>query len=311
MPVHPQVQQMLDQLYASGWKEVSGLTVAEARAQSDYYASLRKFPQTIPDVKTSDHSLPRELGQQISLRVYQPITSSFDAAIIFYHGGGYVVSNLQAYDVFCRWMCAELGATVISVDYRFAPEFPFPTPIEDGYTALEWVAAQREKLGISDKHLIVAGDSAGAHLAAMVSILSRDRKGPKIDAQWLLYPWVDNDISRNSYSQYAKGYALTTAAMQWFDQHFRSQNKSAVFPAYPMQVDNLAGLPPAVIIPAECDPLHDEGQAYAEKLQEAGNVVYCNEASGMVHGFINQYGVPASFTATMEMFRLFKQSRGF
>ncbi|HVV68225.1 MAG TPA: alpha/beta hydrolase [Gammaproteobacteria bacterium] len=309
MPLHPQIQQMLDQLYASGWKEVSGLTVAEARAQSDYYASLRKFPQPIPDVKTYDHSLPRESGQQITLRVYQPSTTSFDATIIFYHGGGYVLSNLQAYDVFCRWMCAELGANIVSVDYRLAPEYPFPTPIEDGYAALEWVATQRKKLDLDDKHIIVVGDSAGAHLATMVSILSRDRKGPKIDGQWLFYPWVDNDLSRNSYNQYAQGYSLTTAGMQWFDQHFRSQNKPAAFPTYPMKIDNLAGLPPAVIIPAECDPLRDEGFAYAKKLQEAGNVVLLHEASGMVHGFINQYAVPASFAATMEAFKLFKQSR--
>jgi len=206
-------------------------------------------------------------------------------AIIFYHGGGYVLSCMQHYDVFCRWMSSELGATVISVDYRLAPEHPFPTPIEDGYFALEWIVSHAEKLLIKDKPLIVAGDSAGAHLAAMVSILCRDRAGPKIAWQWLIYPWLDNDFSNASYQTYAKGYLNDMATMKWFDGHFMSKEDGVSFPGYPSQVDDLTNLPPAYIISAEHDPLRDEAYVYSQKLQAAGNTAYYDCALGMTHGF--------------------------
>lgn len=306
MPLHPQVKQMLEQLYASGWKDVSDLTVLEARAQSDYYAGLRQFPQPLPQVAVTDFHLPREQQQNILLRVYQPQHASLDAAIIYYHGGGYVLSSVQHYDTLCRWMCDEMGTTVISVDYRLAPEYPFPTPIEDGYAALEWVAENADKLHIAGKKLVVAGDSAGAHLATMVSILSRDRSGPQIAWQWLIYPWVDNDLSRASYQTYAEGYALTTRAMQWFDKHFLQNSIDMTFPAYPFQVSDLAHLPPAFIISAECDPLHDEAYAYSKRLKDAGNVVHYEFAPGMIHGFLNHYALPVSFDITANLFDKFK-----
>jgi acetyl esterase len=301
MSLHPQVKRMLDQLYEVGWQDVPLLTVAEARQQYDFYAGLRQFPQDLPPIGTEDFELRRASHQGVLLRTYYPPILTRNAVIIYYHGGGYVLSSLQHYDALCRWICSEMGMPVIAVDYRLAPENPFPDPIEDGYAALEWVTEQ-----FSNKERIVAGDSAGAHLAAMVSILSRDRKGPEISRQWLIYPWVDQNTVHASYKIYGEGYLLTTAGIQWYTRHFLSRGNNADFPAFPLQVENLSNLPPTCIIAAECDPLHDEAYVFSEKLQEAGNKVYCDYAPGMVHGFINQYAIPACFNAAKNVFLKFK-----
>ena len=304
--LHPELKKFLQDVYASSWRDITTLSIEEARNQFNKYAEMRKFPKPLQNLDTSDYCISREDNQHISLRVYQPKISEVDAVIIFYHGGGYVLSSMQHYDVFCRWLCSELGVTVVSVDYRLAPEHPFPTPIEDGYFALEWIVSEAEKLLIKDKRIIVAGDSAGAHLAAMVSILSRDRAGPKIAWQWLIYPWLDNDFTHPSYQAYATGYLNETATMKWFDKHFMPNNVKAAFSGYPSQTKDLRNLPPAYIVSAEHDPLRDEAYVYSKKLEVADNVVHYECALGMIHGFLNQYSLSVSFNSTMKIFGKFR-----
>ncbi len=307
MALNSEIKIALEALYASDWQDVSVLSPVAAREQSKRFAELRKFPQALPKPAISDFTIAAEEHQNILLRHYQPATVATNAVIVFYHGGGYVLGNVEQYDPACRWMADELQTPVISVDYRLAPEHPFPAQIEDGYAALEWVAAHREKLGMKDAQLVVAGDSAGAHLAAMVSILARDRKGPAIAWQWLMYPWVDNNFSRSSYHTYAEGYGLSTAGMQWFDAKYLADGKVAAYPAYPLQVQELGNLPPAFVVVAECDVLHDEGVEYIQKLESAGNKVFSHYAEGMIHGFLNLYPVAACFNASRKMFTEFKK----
>lgn len=307
-PLNPEVKTALEALYASDWRDPSLLTPVAAREQSRRFAEMRVFPKELPAIATKDIKIPSKDHHTIAARLYSPQQPTGDGALIFFHGGGYVVGNVEQYNPICNWLCAELNMPLISVDYRLSPEFPFPTPIEDGYAALEWITHHAVELGWQDKKIIVGGDSAGGHLAAMISILARDRQGPAIAGQWLLYPWVDDDFASPSYQNYADGFALSKAAMQWFSQQFLAGNHQTNYPAFPLHADNLTNLPPAYIITAECDVLHDEGEKYAEKLKAAGNVVHAELAPGMIHGFLSLYPIPACYQAMTKIIATVKNS---
>lgn len=307
MALHPEVKKMLDVLYASGWVDPSELTPQAAREQSERYAKLRQFPGSIPDVKTTDHQIPVDSQQKILARCYYLENEAPAATILFYHGGGYVLSDISQYDTVCRWICSVLEMPIVAIEYRLAPEYPFPTPIEDGYQALCWVATNAQKLALKNDKFIVMGDSAGAHLAAMVSLLARDRSGPRISWQWLIYPWVDNDASRPSYDKFFTGYGLTTPAMKWFDNLYLRGHHDPGYPAYPLQFTDFTHLPHSYVVVAENDVLHDEGKLYAEKLRSGDNTVYIDTAEGMIHGFINHYSIPAGFNAALTMFKKMKR----
>jgi acetyl esterase len=303
MTLHPQVKIFLEAAAKAGLKDYSELSVAQAREQYNKIAALRVFPKTLPEIQTKDISIARTNNQHITLRVYYPPNETQNQnkpAILFFHGGGFVFSNIDQYDAACRWMTLEIGTPIVSVDYRLAPEHKFPTQIEDSYAALEWLGNNLDQINLSSRKIIVAGDSAGGTLATTVAILARDRNGPEISAQILFYPWVDFDFARESYKKYASGYGLTTSATIWFYKHYMGDTTSGI--VCPMQA-NLKNLPPTFLITAENDILSDEGLSYGNRLIAEGNIVTFRYELGMIHGFLNQYAIPYCFEQNKKLFK--------
>ncbi|WP_372865269.1 alpha/beta hydrolase [Spongiibacter sp.] len=224
--------------------------------------------------------------QPMRLRIYRPESATEPPlpAIVYLHGGGFVLCSLDTHDNICRALCNSAGAVVVSVDYRLAPEQPFPAAPEDGYQALLWLYQQAAELGIDAQAITVAGDSAGANLAAVLCLLSRDRNGPVINKQLLLYPALDARCNSPSMAEFAEGYLLSREQMRWFWQQYLPPSQQHSPYAQPRLAD-LSGLPPAIVITAEYDPLRDEGAAFAEALMQAGNQVDYQCAGGQIHGF--------------------------
>jgi acetyl esterase len=197
-----------------------------------------------------------------------------------------VIGDLYTHDGICRSLANAAGCVVASVDYRLAPEFKYPVAGEDSYAALRWVVANAGRLGIDARRVAVGGDSAGGHLSTVVALMARDRGGPTLVQQVLLYPVTNHDLDTPSYHENATGYVLTRDAMRWFWDHYLpspTQGREAY--ASPLLAPSLAGLPPALVITAECDPLRDEGEAYAARLRDAGVPVTFTRYTGMFHGF--------------------------
>jgi acetyl esterase len=219
---------------------------------------------------------------------------------VFFHGGGWVICDLNTHDVECSALARRAGAVVVSVDYRLAPEHKFPAAVEDCYAATVWVASHAAELGIDPQALALCGDSAGGNLSAVVSLKSRDEGGPAIALQTMVYPVTDlASFGTPSYVEFAEGHHLTRSEMEWFrDLYLRDTADGANPYASPLLAPNLAGLPPALILTAECDPLRDEAEAYAKRLAEAGVPVTCTRYAGMIHPFFALSGViPQAFDA--------------
>lgn len=231
---------------------------------------------------------------EIPVRIYRPAGATPDAAgllpgIVYYHGGGWGVGNIESHDGICRMLANRTGAVTISVDYRLAPEHKFPAAVDDAYAAACWAAQNSGGLGIDPQRLIVAGDSAGGNLAAAVCLMARDRGLPALACQLLLYPVTDRNFETPSYQKYADGYFLSRDAMIWYWNHYLARDEDAANPyAAPLQATELSGLPPAIVLVAECDPLCDEGLVYAEKLQAHGTEVVTLTAQGLLHGFLRR-----------------------
>jgi acetyl esterase len=208
--------------------------------------------------------------------------------LVYLHGGGWVIGTLDSYDATCRELAQGAGCVVVSVDYRLAPEHRYPAAPEDCYAAVQWVAANAASLGADAKRLAVGGDSAGGNLSAVVSQMARDRGGPAIRFQLLIYPVTDADFTRRSYVDNAEGYLLTTASMRWFWDHYVPEQAKRAEPyASPLRAADLSGLPPAWVCTAEFDPLRDEGEAYAKRLQQAGVSTTLTRFDGLIHGFVS------------------------
>ncbi len=281
MPLDPEVQPVLDMFEALGVPDPATVTPDELRA-----AMVMPPPEhPTPVARIEAREIPGADGP-IAARIFYP--DSDDAPLLLYfHGGGWVVGDVSSHDEVCRQLCAGAGCVVISVNYRLAPETPFPGGLEDCYAATRWAADQADALGGDAKRLVVAGDSAGGNLAAAVCLLARDRGGPDIYHQLLIYPVTDRDFDRPSYRENADGYLLTRGMMQWFWQQYLSDPDQADNPlAVPLHGD-LSGLPAATVITAGFDPLRDEGQAFAAKLIAAGVEVEHREFKGMIHGFVS------------------------
>jgi len=227
-------------------------------------------------------------GRDIAARLYVPAdTGSALPLVLFYHGGGWVICSLETHDALCRALARESGAAVLSVDYRLAPETPFPGPLDDCYDALAWARSHADELGIDPNRMAVAGDSAGGNLATAVAIRARDEQGPALRHQLLIYPVTDADFETASYRENGgDGSFLSTAMMRWFWQQYVGDIAQVGPLAAPLRQGNLAGLPPATIVVAEYDALRDEGLAYAEALRRAGVAVESETAGGMIHGFL-------------------------
>jgi len=222
--------------------------------------------------------------------VYRPAGVASGTALpvlVFYHGGGWVIGDLDTHDVQCRQITAEAGITVVAVDYRLAPEHKFPAAVDDAWAATRWVVAHASELGVDARRVAVAGDSAGGNLAAVVAIMARDAGGPAIALQVLIYPVTDVGAESKSYRDFAEGYMLTRDGMRWFTNHYlKSPGEAQDWRVSPLRAASLAGLPPALVITAGFDPLRDEGAAYASRLTDAGVQVDYINYGGMIHGFM-------------------------
>ena len=293
MPLAQDCRDLLDQLKALGMRDFSELTPTQAREFS--LAPPPQAPTSVGDVLDCIASGP---DGDIAVRVYRPkgrlAGSGPSAVLIYFHGGGWVIGGLESHDETCRRLCAGSAVTVVAVDYRLAPEAPYPGAVRDCYQATAWVANNAEELDVDAGRLAVGGDSAGGNLAAATALMARDRGGPNIIFQLLVYPVIEADFERPSYRENAVGYLLSRRAMQWFWDHYAPRVEQRQEPyAAPIR-GNLAGLPKALLQVAEFDPLRDEGVAYAQALQDAGVPADLTEYEGMIHGF---FGMPQAIEA--------------
>lgn len=295
---HPQVQAMLDAMYASGWVDFSEVGHIEARKQSMNLAQSRELPEALPHVAVTDHIAELD-DRNLNVKCYIPENSNHEAALVYYHGGGYVVGSIEQSNNVSQILASKLEIPVISVGYRLAPEHPFPAQINDGYDSLCWLEAHKQELGLNYKNLVVSGDSAGGHLAAMVSLLARDRGGPEIYMQCLFYPWCDTDITRDSYKKYAEGYSLSLTSAIWFYEQYYQGGAVVSFPSFPSHYINLQNLPISYIVAAEFDVLHDEAKEYADRLKQAGNEVYFSTEPGLIHGFLSNFQLPINYQRSL------------
>ncbi|HEX5253691.1 MAG TPA: alpha/beta hydrolase [Mycobacterium sp.] len=296
-PLNGVVQALLDQLNA-GFPRVENMTAPQARAA----VAERRMPvDNLDDVRSAtDRTVPGHDGT-VPVRVYEPhgAASGDRAAIVFYHGGGFVICDIESHDGFCRALALGTRSVVVSVDYRLAPEHPAPAAVLDAFAAFRWAVEHAGDLGIDPARTIVGGDSAGGNLAAVTAILCRDRGVTPPAAQLLIYPAIDPTFDTDSYQRYATGYFNTRAAMEWYwHQYLGAQT---VFdPPYlvaPARADTHAGLPPAVIVTAGRDPLHSEGCDYARRLRHAGVPVVHRDFPGLFHGFMTMQAFPPAASA--------------
>ncbi|MGR3276172.1 alpha/beta hydrolase [Acaryochloris marina NIES-2412] len=225
---------------------------------------------------------------KIPIRLYYPSLNPHLPCVVFFHGGGWVTGSLDTHDDFCRQIAYQSGALILSVAYRLAPEFPYPTPLEDCFDVTQWAAQNAEALGADPQQLMVMGDSAGGNLAAAVCLMARDLNGPTLQRQILLYPALDGTLNHPSMDQYADAPVLTKPAMEFFVNqytHSPADIQSSYFS--PLLAEDLSQIPPALVITAAYDPLRDEGQAYGQRLRQASVPTQVTDYPGMVHGFLS------------------------
>jgi acetyl esterase len=309
MPLDPQAQKVVDALVALNLKPIKDSTPAEAReAMRTRTAALGP----VEDVAAvADHRVP-VAGGEITVRVYRPAGHGPHPVLVFYHGGGWVIGDLYTHDGICRSTVNAAGCAVAAVDYRLAPEFKYPVAVEDSYAALTWVVASATRLGLDPARVAVGGDSAGGNLSAAVALLARERRGPRLLLQLLIYPVTNYDFGTPSYRENATGYVLTTEDMRWFWRHYLAREEQGAEPtASPFRAKSLAALPPALVITAGCDPLRDEGEAYAARLRDAGVPVTLTQYPGMFHGFIRMTRIlDQARVALDEMARALRKALG-
>jgi acetyl esterase len=280
----PEIRSLLDQQATSGRPPLHHQSVEQARAFHVADAAPLNGPPA-PVAAVADRLVPGPAGE-LPVRVYTPEGSPPFPIVVFLHGGGWVVGTLDTYDPLCRALAAATPAVVVSVDYRLAPEHRWPAAVEDAYAATEWASRNAAGLGGAQHRLAVAGDSAGGNLAAVVALGARDRGGPAIAFQLLVYPVLDAAGGTASWREYADGYHLTADGMRWYWDHYLGGADGAAPDASPLRAAFVGGLPPALVIGAEYDILRDEGEAYAARLAEAGVDATASRHAGVVHGFV-------------------------
>jgi acetyl esterase len=289
--LEPDVQLGLALMRLAGDRDLSAATPAEARRNLKRRA--RAFAGTpVPMARVEELSLP---GPAIAIpaRLYVPRDDDTRRPlVVFYHGGGWVVGDLETHDATCRFLAREADASVLSVDYRLAPEHRFPAAVEDAYAAFLWAVREAEVLCGNPSCIAVAGDSAGGNLAAVVSQLAVASGGPRPAAQLLIYPATDFSVKRPSYRTFATGFVLTDANTSWYrDQYLPDEATRRDPRASPLLAPDLRGLPPAIVVTAGFDVLRDEGEEYARRMEEAGVRVVLRRCGGQIHGFANATGV--------------------
>ena len=242
----------------------------------------------VPVASIEERKIPGP-GGEIGVRVYRPGKKGRLPVLLFYHGGGWVIGDLDTNDNQCRMLANRASAAVVSVDYRLAPEHPFPAALEDSYAALEWVSRNAESMGLDPSRIAVGGGSAGGNLAAAVALMARDRGGPRIACQLMVYPATNLlEFSTASHRSFAEGYGLTREHVEFFRDSYLPEAADRKSPyASPLLAESLKGLPPAIVITAGFDVLRDEGIAYAERLEAAGVPTVRAHYPSMIHGFVS------------------------
>jgi acetyl esterase len=292
MPLDPELRAMLEAEAAAAPVPMSELPVDVVRAghRAGAAASLGPDYQPIALAEVSD----RVVAGSVPVRVYRPDASGPRPAVAFAHGGGWVLGDLDTHDEICRYLSQALSAVVVAVDYRRAPEHPYPAAIDDYWAAVCWLAENAAGLGADPGALAVVGDSAGGHLAAAAALRARAAGGPAIAVQALAYPVTDGTMGTasdplGSYVTCADGYGLSATSMAWFLDCYLPDPATRTRPDNsPLLVEDLSGLPPAIVATAEFDPLRDEGARYAHRLGQAGVPVTWLPGDGLVHGFLRQ-----------------------
>jgi len=288
MALHPQCKAFLDQLAAGGGRPLHELSPAEARERA-MPPELAGPEQPVHQVE--NRKVPGD-GGLIPVRVYRPSPASPLPALMYFHGGGFVLGGLDMVDRTCRALANASGCVVISVDYRLAPEHPFPAAADDAFAATQFVAEHASDFGVDPSLLAVGGDSAGGNLATVVALRARDAGGPPLAFQLLVYPLVDfTDHDSGSMREFAEGHFLTTAIMDYFADHYLPPGVDRRQPWVSPLKANLAGLPPASVLTAECDPLRDQGEAFAARLKQAGVQTALKRYDGMIHPFFGLGGI--------------------
>lgn len=301
MPLDPQAKAFLDMMAAMQLPPIEEQEPAEVRAA---FAALRppeELYEPVDDVR--DLTVPGSVTP-IEVRVFRPAGAATGRlpGVIAFHGGGWVLGDLESHEPVCRALANRSGAVVVSVDYRLAPEHPFPAAVEDAWEATLWIAEHGRELGIDTTRLAVQGDSAGANLAAVVSLMARDAGAPELRGQLLVYPVTDLRMGHPSIEENADGYLLTKAAIEWFRSHYLSGTHDAVddWRVSPLLAGDLGGVPPTMVVTAEFDPLRDEGHAFADRLADSGVRTEVRTYDGMFHGFFGMSHVVDRSTEALD-----------
>jgi acetyl esterase len=288
MPLDPQMKNLLDAMAKAELAPFHTLTPAAAREQM-----ASRVAQVVPEPVASveDRAIPGPAGA-VPVRIYTPTGAGPFGALVYFHGGGWVLGDIQMTDQPCRMIANASGCIVVSVDYRLAPEHKFPAAPDDCYAVTRWLSDNAPSANVDRARIAVGGTSAGGTLAAVVALMARDRGGPNVAYQLLVYPATTSELTSKSQREFADdGYILSRADMEWFWGHYLASEADRTNPyACPAYAKTLRGLPPAMVITAEFDPLRDEGEAYAARLREDGASVVLKRYDGVTHGF---FGMPS------------------
>jgi acetyl esterase len=297
MPLHPQARAVCDLVNAMPAAPPSNERLHEIRASFSGLVVMGAGPaEAVFAIEDTD-------ADGVPVRIYRPSPDPDLPVVVYFHGGGWTIGSVAQFDLVTRQIANAANAIVVSVDYRLAPEHPFPAPLDDCWTALQWAAKHASTLGGDGTRLAVMGDSAGGNLAAVCALLARDAGGPDLALQVLVYPVIDCDFGTPSYRDNGEGFLLTADDMKWFFSCYA--DAGAVDPTdwriSPLRAPDLHGVAPAVVITAEFDPLRDEGRAYAARLEAEGVPVVNLPYDGLIHGF---FGLSAAFDASRDALRL-------
>lgn len=293
-------QWFLQLLARSGPKPLQALGVAKARAEFDLFMTMMSgTPAPVGEIV--DRTIEGPAGR-LRVRFYRPAgsVSRLLPTILYFHGGGFVIGSLEAYDLPCRFFCSRTGCAVVAVDYRLAPEHKFPAAIDDALAAFTWLASEPKGLGVDSARIVMAGDSAGGTIAAAAAQILRGRQRTPC-LQWLIYPATDLGADTLSHESCAEGFLLTRTDMEWFlSQYLGDADEIADPRVSPLRAPDLAGLPPALVYTAGFDPLRDEGRAYAERLSAAGVKTVHREFDSLIHGFVGMRGALQAAARAMD-----------
>ena len=291
MPLHPKVQALLTAQRLAGAPPMH--TLSPERARADLRGQVAAISGPLAAIaRVDDRTVPGPAGA-VPVRLYTPPGAGPFPGIVYFHGGGFVIGDLDTHDPLCRQIAARTGAVVCAVDYRLAPEHPFPAAADDALAAARWFLAHAEEFGADRDRLFLMGDSAGGTLATVTALGLRDLPSPHLRGQILIYPITDHvDAGAASYAEFSEGYGLTRDGMRWFMRHYAADPAAATDPRVcPVRMPTLRRLPPAYVLTAEYDVLRDEGERYVERLREDGVEVTFERAAGLHHGFIRLFGI--------------------